>query len=189
MNSPMSPIGTWIGLKGYRVIRSQSKPVLRAVVEPEQDPTCCTRCGGARLHSKGRYRRRVKHLRSFGSPVQLVVECRRFQCLECRRSFVQPLPRGSTMQLTQFWAIPMLGSRMCESSLRPCDGKGWSDPVPMRVLPCRCGDKAHTLAGKQRERSENHRAQGYFQPIVKHRFAVALLTITELRLGVPRDFR
>ncbi len=88
----MSPIGTWIGLKGYRVIRSQSKPALRAIVEPEEDPCNCPRCGGARLHSKGRYRRRVKHLRSFGSPVQLVVECRRFQCLGCRRSFVQPLP-------------------------------------------------------------------------------------------------
>ena len=88
----MSPNGTWIGLKGYRVIRSQSKPALRAVVEPEEDPCACPRCGGARLHSKGRYRRRVKHLRSFGSPVQLVVECRRFQCLECGRSFVQPLP-------------------------------------------------------------------------------------------------
>jgi transposase len=79
-------------LKGYRVIRSQSKPGLRAVVEPKQDPSCCARCGGSKLHSKGRYRRRVKHLRSFGSPVELVVECRRFQCLECRRSFVQPLP-------------------------------------------------------------------------------------------------
>ena len=88
----MSPIGTWIGLKGYRVIRSQSKPALRAVVEPEQDPSCCRHCGGSRLHSKGRYERRVKHLQSFGAPVELVVECRRFQCLECRRSFVQPLP-------------------------------------------------------------------------------------------------
>ena len=88
----MSPIGSWIGLKGYRVIRSQSKPVLRAVVEPEQDPCSCPRCGGCRLHSKGRYERRVKHTRSFGSAVQLVVECRRFQCLGCRRSFVQPLP-------------------------------------------------------------------------------------------------
>lgn len=88
----MSPIGTWIGLKGYRVIRSQSKPALRAVVEPEEDPCHCTRCGGSKLHSKGRYRRRVRHLESFGSPVELVVECRRFQCLGCRRSFVQPLP-------------------------------------------------------------------------------------------------
>jgi len=88
----MSPIGTWIGMKGYRVIRSQSKPALRVEVDPQEDPSCCTHCGGSKLHSKGRYRRRVRHLESFGSPVELVVNCRRFQCLECRRSFVQPLP-------------------------------------------------------------------------------------------------
>ena len=88
----MSPIGTWIGMKGYRVIRSQSKPALQVEVEPQQDPCCCAHCGGGRLHSKGRYRRRVKHLESFSSPVELVVMCRRFQCQACRRSFVQPLP-------------------------------------------------------------------------------------------------
>ena len=88
----MSPIDTWIGLKGYRVTRSESQPPLRVVTEPLERPECCLHCGHLHLHSKGRYKRRVKHLRSFGAPVRLVVECRRYQCLECRRSFVQPLP-------------------------------------------------------------------------------------------------
>jgi transposase len=87
----MSPIDTWIGLKGYRVTRSESKPPLRVVAEPVERPECCLHCGARHLHSKGRYKRRVKHLRSFGAPVRLVVECRRYQCLECGRSFVQPL--------------------------------------------------------------------------------------------------
>ena len=88
----MSPIDTWIGLKGYRVTRSRSKPPLRVVAEPRERPGCCEHCGARHLHSKGRYRRQVRHLRSYGAPVLLVIECRRFQCLECCRSFVQPLP-------------------------------------------------------------------------------------------------
>ena len=88
----MSPIDTWIGMKGYRVLRWQHKPQLAAIIEPRDCPLHCSHCRGERLHSKGRYRRRVQHLRSFGAPVDLVVECRRFQCLECGRSFVQPLP-------------------------------------------------------------------------------------------------
>jgi len=88
----MSPSSTWIGLKGYRVIHPGIKPPLQVVVEPLERPECCERCGASHLHSKGRYRREVKHLRSFGAPVRLIVECRRFHCLQCRRSFVQPLP-------------------------------------------------------------------------------------------------
>ena len=88
----MSPIDTWIGLEGYRVIQPGIKPPLRVEVEPRRRPECCKHCGHLHLHSKGRYRRQVKHLRSFGAPVQLVIHCRRYQCLECRRSFVQPLP-------------------------------------------------------------------------------------------------
>jgi transposase len=63
------------------------------MVEPLQArPQACPCCGGGRLHSKGRYRRRARHLESFGRYSELVIHCRRFQCLECRRSFVQPLP-------------------------------------------------------------------------------------------------
>jgi len=80
-----------IGLKGYRVIRYQSKPKLRIKAEPLARPECCPCCGGDRLHSKGRYRRRVRHLESFGDESTLIIHCRRYYCLSCRKSFVQPL--------------------------------------------------------------------------------------------------
>jgi transposase len=62
-------------------------------LEPlEERPKACPCCGGARLHSKGRYQRRARHLESFGRYTKLVVRCRRFVCLECDKSFVQKLP-------------------------------------------------------------------------------------------------
>ena len=89
----MSPTPSEIGLKGYRVIRSQSKSEMELTIEPvERRPKACPCCGGDRLHSKGRYRRRVRHLESFGRYTRLVVRCRRFLCLDCGKSFVQPLP-------------------------------------------------------------------------------------------------
>jgi transposase len=66
---------------------------MELIIEPlEARPKACPCFGGGRLHSKGRYRRRARHLESFGRYTRLVVECRRFLCLECRTSFVQPLP-------------------------------------------------------------------------------------------------
>jgi transposase len=60
----------------------------QALEAPEQSPCC----GGDRLHSKGLYRRRVVHLPWMGVPTELLIECRRFVCLGCQKSFVQPLP-------------------------------------------------------------------------------------------------
>jgi transposase len=34
----------------------------------------------------------VRHLACFGRPSELVIACRRYRCVECLRSFVQPLP-------------------------------------------------------------------------------------------------
>jgi transposase len=65
---------------------------MRIYAEPLEQPGSCLCCGGERLRSKGRYRRRVRHLDAFGTPTQVVIECRRFRCLECGGSFVQPLP-------------------------------------------------------------------------------------------------
>ena len=48
--------------------------------------------GAAGLHSKGRYWRQVRHMESFGRYTRLRNRCRRFLCLDCQRSFVQPLP-------------------------------------------------------------------------------------------------
>jgi transposase len=90
--SPMSPPSE-IGIKGYRILRYQSKPTLELFVQPIQErPPACPCCGGDRLHSKGRYVRRARHLESFGRFTRLRVTCRRFRCLECAKSFVQPLP-------------------------------------------------------------------------------------------------
>lgn len=89
----MSPILSEIGIRGYRVKACEDKPSVRVVVEPlKERPCACPRCGGRHLHSKGRYRRKVRHLESFGAFSTLIVECRRFRCCACHRSFVQPLP-------------------------------------------------------------------------------------------------
>ena len=73
-------------MKGYRVIRYQSKSEMELGVEPrEQRPQACPYCGGSRLHSKGRYQRKVRHLESFGRYTRLRIECRRFLCLECHK--------------------------------------------------------------------------------------------------------
>ncbi len=89
----MSPTLSEIGIGGYRVKAWQDKPSVRVVVEPlKERPGACPHCGGHHLHSKGRYRRKVRHLESFGTFSELIVECRRFRCCGCHRSFVQPLP-------------------------------------------------------------------------------------------------
>lgn len=79
-------------MKGYRVIRIESKPEVLVEVEAVEQPKACLCCGASRLHSKGRYQRRVRHLDLWKEPTQLLVRCRRYRCCECGVSFVQPLP-------------------------------------------------------------------------------------------------
>ncbi len=88
----MSPVSIQLTLPGYRITRWESKIVMRVYAEALEAPRLCPCCGGDRLHSKGRYERRVRHLACFGNPSELVIECRRYVCLGCRRSFVQALP-------------------------------------------------------------------------------------------------
>jgi len=88
----MSPMSIQLTLPGYRITRWESNILMRVYVEALEAPRQCPCCGGDRLHSKGRYERRVRHLACFGNPSELVIECRRYVCLGCRRSFVQPLP-------------------------------------------------------------------------------------------------
>ena len=88
----MSPVSLQLTLPGYRIIRWESKIMMRVYVEALEAPRLCPCCGGDRLHSKGRYERRVRHLACFGNPSELVISCRRYRCLGCSRSFVQPLP-------------------------------------------------------------------------------------------------
>ncbi|MBC2603716.1 ISL3 family transposase [Puniceicoccus vermicola] len=84
-----------IGIKGYRMIGVESISSQRSEVHvsPKEAPERCPCCGGDRLHSKGRYKRRASHLDLMSSRCDLVVHTRRWQCLDCRRSFV-PAPPG-----------------------------------------------------------------------------------------------
>ena len=88
----MSPVDLQLTLPGYRIVQVESNTVMRVYLEVEGSPRACPCCGGVRLRSKGRYERRVRHLDCFGHPSQLVIGCRRYRCLDCGRSFVQPLP-------------------------------------------------------------------------------------------------
>ena len=88
----MSPVTINLTLPGYRIIRWESNLLMRVFVEALDLPRQCPCCGGVRLHSKGRYERCVRHLACFGRPSELVIACRRYHCVGCQRSFVQPLP-------------------------------------------------------------------------------------------------
>jgi transposase len=79
-------------LPGYRIIQYESNSEMRVFVEALDAPQSCPYCAGSSLHSKGRYERRVRHLDCFGHPSQVLIKCRRYQCLSCEVSFVQPLP-------------------------------------------------------------------------------------------------
>jgi transposase len=81
-----------IGIKGYRVIRTEASLPLKIHVEPEARASTCLCCGGVRLRSKGRYQKKARHLDRFGEPTRLVVHTRRLRCLDCRTTFVPPLP-------------------------------------------------------------------------------------------------
>ena len=88
----MSPVTIQLTLPGYRIIRMESNTLVRIYVEALDAPRQCLCCGGGRLRSKGRYERRARHLPCLGNPSELVICCRRYRCVDCERSFVQPLP-------------------------------------------------------------------------------------------------
>jgi len=88
----MSPTMFELTLPGYRILRYESNSVMRVYLEALKPPEACPCCEGCSLRSKGRYKRRVRHLDCFGHPSELVIDCRRYRCVSCQRSFVQPLP-------------------------------------------------------------------------------------------------
>lgn len=80
-------------LPGYRTIRvERNQSEVRFYLEAAEPPRACLGCGGERLRSKGRYRREVRHLDCCGRECYLQIDCRRWRCVDCLRSFVQPLP-------------------------------------------------------------------------------------------------
>jgi transposase len=93
-------------LPGYRIVQWKSNLMMRIYLEVLDTPRSCLHCGGVRLRSKGRYERRARHLECLGHPSAVIINCRRFRCLDCAVSFVQPLPgvlpgRRSTEPLRQ----------------------------------------------------------------------------------------
>ena len=88
----MSPVFDRIGINGYRVLGYDKEEKITIHAETWQGPQSCPYCGAGRLHSKGRYRRRARHLDCFGTSSQLLIHTRRYRCVECGRSFVPSLP-------------------------------------------------------------------------------------------------
>lgn len=88
----MSPVNLQLTLPGYRIIRAESNFLMRVYLEVVDTPRSCLYCAGVRLRSKGRYQRRVRHLECFGHQSEMLIDCRRYRCVDCERSFVQPLP-------------------------------------------------------------------------------------------------
>jgi transposase len=88
----MSPVTKELTLPGYRIIRVERNILVRIYAEALEAPRHCPCCGGDRLHSKGRYERRARHLPWLGLQTMLAIRCRRYVCLGCGRSFVQRLP-------------------------------------------------------------------------------------------------
>lgn len=116
----MSPVYT-IGIKGYGYVRSQSKEEELVYLELPSRPQCCVRCGSARIVGKGKYERRARHLDCFGRQSRLLIKSARFQCRECKRSFVSETPGlRPWKRSTEPWREKVYSSHhegICASSL------------------------------------------------------------------------
>ena len=90
----MSPVITnnMLGLPGYEVVGCRGKRPVVLTLLFDRRPRVCPCCGADRLHSKGRYRREVRHRPAFGRSVVLQIQTRRYRCVHCTRSFVPELP-------------------------------------------------------------------------------------------------
>ena len=88
----MSPMINRIGLPDYEVLAVDDKRSRTLIKVATKLAPRCPCCGGTRLHSKGPYERRVRHLPAFGIDSEVVVQTRRYRCLDCERHFVPSLP-------------------------------------------------------------------------------------------------
>jgi len=88
---PMPPL-TNVGIRGYKDVTLKGKSACELHTRLEQEAPVCPCCGGDRLHSKGKYTRRVRHLPILGKQSTLVVQTHRYQCRDCGRSFIPELP-------------------------------------------------------------------------------------------------
>ena len=88
----MSPMINRIGLPDYEVLEVDDKRSRTLIKVATKLAPACPRCGSKRLHSKGPYERRVRHLPAFGVNSEVVVQTRRYRCRDCERHFVPSLP-------------------------------------------------------------------------------------------------
>ena len=77
---------------GYELVDVNGKRPMCFTLEHRQRPKRCPYCGADRLHSKGRYERRVRHLDHWNRPSLWRVHTHRYVCTHCERSFVPELP-------------------------------------------------------------------------------------------------
>ena len=82
----------FIGLPGYQIsgIEVAKGEVQITARRTEREP--CPHCGGTRLRGKGRYLRRVRHEDWGQRRSVLLLEGRKFQCLDCSRYFRERFP-------------------------------------------------------------------------------------------------
>ncbi|MBX7259478.1 MAG: ISL3 family transposase [Candidatus Hydrogenedentes bacterium] len=71
------------------------------------DTTHCPHCLGVRIHGHGVEERKVADTPLFGKPTKLVVQRKRFKCLDCDKTFSEPTPdlhdtRQATKRLVKF---------------------------------------------------------------------------------------
>jgi len=106
----MPPVYIGVSKKHYRQLEIETKgsdPVeVIAGLKVNPKRLSCPHCGESRVRSKGRYRRRAKHLPMFGRASYLTVLLQRYRCLACRKSFTPETPglrpgRRSTEPLRQ----------------------------------------------------------------------------------------
>lgn len=86
----MTPV--YIGIKGYRKVRSESNAEEAVYLELKGEPRQCRHCGSKKIVSKGRYQRKARHLPVFGRESWLLINTRRWQCRCCGKSFVPNTP-------------------------------------------------------------------------------------------------
>ena len=81
-----------IGLAGYQVQEISRRGDYEIKVRFDSKPSSCPRCDSQELVSKGPYSRVARHLDAFGYRSKMRISLRRWQCKDCRRTFVPELP-------------------------------------------------------------------------------------------------
>ena len=83
-----------IGLKAFDFLHASSdhKLSLNVKLKSKFYPKACPYCSATKLYRKGKYLRRVKHLKSFGQPCLLIIHTHRWECCTCSKSFIPELP-------------------------------------------------------------------------------------------------